>query len=72
MESLKMSSVAEIIEGLSEDDRAIALQKIAHIEKRIEARRKLDELVADSLLRVLKTPLGKILKETIKDIAKNG
>jgi hypothetical protein len=64
-----MSSVAEIIESLPEADRTIALEKIARIERRIEVRQKLDELVADSLLRVLKSPLGKSLKETIKEIA---
>jgi hypothetical protein len=64
-----MTSVAEIIEGLSEADRTIALEKIARIERRIEQRRKLDEFIADSLLRVLKSPMGKSLQQKIKEIA---
>jgi hypothetical protein len=64
-----MTSVAEIIERLPEADRTIALEKIARIERRIEQRRKLDELIADSLLRVLKSPLGKSLQQRIKEIA---
>jgi hypothetical protein len=64
-----MTSVAEIIEKLSEADRTIALEKIARIERRIEQRRKLDELIADSLLRVLRSPLGKSLQQRIKEIA---
>jgi hypothetical protein len=64
-----MSSIADIIERLPETDRAIALEKMASIEKKIEQRRKLDELIADSLLRVLRTPLGKPLQQKIKEIA---
>jgi hypothetical protein len=64
-----MTSVADIIERLPETDRTIALQKIARIEEKIEQRRKLDELIADSLLRVLKSPLGKSLQQRIKEIA---
>jgi hypothetical protein len=64
-----MTSVADIIERLPETDRTIALQKIARIEEKIEQRRKLDELVADSLLRALKSPLGKSLQQRIKEIA---
>jgi hypothetical protein len=64
-----MTSVAEIIESLPEADRTIALEKIARIERRIEQRRKLDEFIADSLLRVLKSPMGKSLQQKIKEIA---
>jgi hypothetical protein len=62
-------SSKEIAAELSEADRTIAVEKMARIEQRIEQRRKLDELIADSLLRVLKSPLGKSLQQRIKEIA---
>jgi hypothetical protein len=61
----------EIAAELSEADRTIALEKMASIEKKIQQRSKLDELIADSLLRVLKSPLGKSLQQRIKEIANN-
>jgi hypothetical protein len=62
-------SVAEIVESLSEPDRVLVAEKLAELDRKIEQQRKFDTAVADSLMRILKSALGKSLRDRIKEVA---
>jgi hypothetical protein len=62
-------SITEIIESLPEPDRALAGEKMASLDRRLEHQRKFDAAVADSLVRILKSALGKSLRDKIKELA---
>jgi hypothetical protein len=64
-----MSSIAEIVESLPEDDRLLAAEKVVQANRKLE---RFDSTVASSLLRILKSPLGEVLRSKIKEIANNG
>jgi hypothetical protein len=61
-------STAEIVASLSEPDRVFVAEKMAEVDRKLEQRRQFDAAVVDSLIRVLKTPLGKSLRDKIKEI----
>jgi hypothetical protein len=62
-------SITEIVESLSESDRVLVGEKMVELDRRLEHQRKFDAAVADSLLRVLKSALGKTLRDKLKEIA---
>ena len=62
-------STAEIIASLSESDRSLVAEKMAELDRKLEERRRFDSAVVDSLLRALKGPLGKTLRDKIKEIS---
>jgi hypothetical protein len=64
-------TVAEIIQTLPESDRVLVTEKLASLDRKLEHRREFDAAVADSLVRILKGPLGKSLRDKIKELAAN-
>ena len=46
-------------------------EKLAELDRKLEQRRQFDAAVVESLLRALKGPLGKTLRDKIKEIAAN-
>jgi len=62
-------SFDEIAAGLSESDRARVAEKIAELDRKIEHQQKFDAAVVDSLLRILRSRLGKELRSRLKEIA---
>jgi hypothetical protein len=59
----------EIARSLSKEDRLLVTGKMIELERKL---RRQDSDLADALLRVLKGPLGKQLRNRIKEIATNG
>jgi hypothetical protein len=57
---------AEIVRSLSKEDRLLVTEKLIELERKL---RRHDSDLADSLIRVLKGPLGKELRDWIKEIA---
>ena len=62
---------AEIIASLPEAGRVFVSEKLAELDRKLEQRRQFDAAVVESLLRALKGPLGKTLRDKIKEIAAN-
>jgi hypothetical protein len=60
--------IIEILDSLPVPDRILAAEKLGKLEWLL----KRDLTMADSLVRILKSPIGKELRETIKEIANNG
>jgi hypothetical protein len=56
----------EIVKSLSKEDRLLVTEKMIELERKL---RRHDSDLADSLIRVLKGPLGKELRNRIKEIA---
>jgi hypothetical protein len=69
MDRAMARSTAEIIATLSESDRVLVAEKMAELDRKIDDQRKFDAAIVDSLIRILKSPLGKTLREKIKEIA---
>jgi hypothetical protein len=59
------SRSAEIVKSLSKEDRLLVTEKMIELERKL---RRQDSDLADALLRVLKGPLGKALRDRIKEI----
>lgn len=72
MEQAMARSTAEIVASLSESDRVFVAEKMAELDRKLGQRRQFDAAVVESLLRALKGPLGKPLKDKIKEISANG
>jgi len=70
-------SLASIISGLSDDDRANIVRRLARLERLLEKQNDFDEQVAGALLRVLDAPRGlarplaKQIRRHIREIAAN-
>jgi len=62
---------AEIIASLPEAGRVFVSEKLAELDRKLEQRRQFDAAVVESLLRALKGPLGKTLRDKTKEIAAN-
>jgi hypothetical protein len=56
----------EIVRNLSKENRLLVTEKMIELERKL---RRQDSDLADSLIRVLKGPLGKQLRNRIKEIA---
>jgi len=62
-------STAEIVATLSEPDRIFVSEKMAELDRKLEQRRQFDAAVVESLLRILKSPIGKTLRDTARPAA---
>ena len=62
-------STAEIVATLSEPDRIFVSEKMAELDRKLEQRRQFDAAVVESLLRILKSPIGKTLRDKIKEVS---
>jgi len=62
--------LADIIASLSAPDRENVVQRLTNLNRMIARRHQQDLDLADSLLRVLKSPLGKGLRDRIKEICR--
>jgi hypothetical protein len=71
MEQAMARSSAEIVASLPEADRVFVAEKMAELDRKIDDQRKFDAAIVDSLIRILKSPLGKTLREKIQEIATN-
>jgi hypothetical protein len=56
--------IVEILDSLPAPDRLLAAEKLANLERL----HKQDLAIADSLIRILKSPFGKELRGTIREI----
>jgi hypothetical protein len=63
---------AAIVDSLSSADRAKLAGHIVRFERALDRRHRQDADLADALLRVLKSPIGKALRDRIKELATNG
>jgi hypothetical protein len=61
-------SLSQLLSSLPESARAEAAMKVVRLNRALASRHKHDAELADSLLRVLKLPLGKELRQTIREI----
>ena len=56
----------EIVRNLSKENRLLVTEKMIELERKL---RRQDSDLADSIIRILKGPLGKGLRNRIKEIA---
>jgi hypothetical protein len=64
-------TLSEIVASLPDAVRAEAATRIARVNRLIASRQRQDSDLADALLRVLKSELGKELRDTIMEISTN-
>jgi len=66
MQPQAKNTIADIVAEL---DPAVVSSAMVRIERHFKRQREEDRELADALLRVLKSPLGKVLRDRIKEIA---
>jgi hypothetical protein len=60
---------AEIIAKLSEAERGIVAERMVRIERLLARRHEQETELADTLLRIMQSPLGKELRDKIREIS---
>jgi hypothetical protein len=63
-------TVAEILASLPDSDWTQLAQRLARLDRALSARHKADADLADALIRILKSPIGKKLRQAIANITK--